>query len=67
LEHRLERQEPVDAKDLGVLALARPGRDARPLVTVAGIWAVVIGAMLVVLAFGLLHPPKDVDKALARG
>lgn len=34
------------------------------MVTVAGIWAVVIGAMRVVLAFELRHLPEDIDKAL---
>jgi uncharacterized membrane protein HdeD (DUF308 family) len=53
---------------LGVPALAAPGATLAALVTVAGIWAVVIGAMRVVLAFELRHLPKDIDKALeARG
>jgi uncharacterized membrane protein HdeD (DUF308 family) len=50
---------------LGVLALAAPGATLAALVTVAGIWAVVIGATRVVLAFELRHLPKDIDKALA--
>jgi hypothetical protein len=45
-----------------------PRRDLAALVPVAGIWAVVIGATRVVLAFELRHLPKDIDKALtARG
>jgi uncharacterized membrane protein HdeD (DUF308 family) len=36
---------------LGVLALANPGATLAALITVAGIWAVAIGVMRVVLAF----------------
>src|SRR6186997_738679 len=52
---------------LGVLALANPGATLAALITVGGIWAVVIGAMRIVLAFELRHLPDDVDKALAAG
>jgi uncharacterized membrane protein HdeD (DUF308 family) len=50
---------------LGVLALAAPGQTLAALITVGGIWAVVIGAMRVVFAFQLRHLPEDVDAALA--
>jgi uncharacterized membrane protein HdeD (DUF308 family) len=50
---------------LGVLALADPGATLAALITVGGIWAVVIGAMRVVLAFQIRHLPEDVDAALA--
>jgi uncharacterized membrane protein HdeD (DUF308 family) len=49
---------------LGVLALADPGATLAALITVGGIWAVVIGAMRVVLAFQIRHLPEDVDAAL---
>ncbi len=49
---------------LGVLALANPGETLAALITVGGIWAVVIGAMRIVLAFELRHLPDDVDAAL---
>jgi uncharacterized membrane protein HdeD (DUF308 family) len=49
---------------LGVLALADPGATLAALITVGGIWAVVIGAMRVVLAFQIRHLPDDVDAAL---
>ena len=52
---------------LGVLALADPGATLAALITVGGIWAVVIGAMRVVLAFEIRHLPDDVDKALKGG
>jgi uncharacterized membrane protein HdeD (DUF308 family) len=48
---------------LGVLALADPGATLAALVTVAGIWAVVIGVMRVVLAFEIKRLPADVDDA----
>jgi uncharacterized membrane protein HdeD (DUF308 family) len=58
----------VSEVTLGVLALADPGATLAALITVGGIWAVVIGAMRVVLAFQIRHLPKDVDAALgARG
>jgi uncharacterized membrane protein HdeD (DUF308 family) len=50
---------------LGVLALAAPGATLAALVTVAGIWAVVIGVMRVVLAFEVKRLPQDVDEAFA--
>jgi uncharacterized membrane protein HdeD (DUF308 family) len=50
---------------LGVLALANPGATLAALITVAGIWAVAVGAMRVVLAFELKRLPKDVDEAWA--
>ena len=49
---------------LGVLALADPGATLAALITVGGIWAVVIGALRVVLAFQIRHLPEDVDSAL---
>jgi uncharacterized membrane protein HdeD (DUF308 family) len=52
---------------LGVLALARPGETLAALVTVAGIWAVVIGTMRVVIAFELRHLPDDVEKTMKQG
>ena len=48
---------------LGVLALADPGATLAALVTVAGIWAVAIGVMRIVLAFEVKGLPKDVDRA----
>ena len=50
---------------LGVLALAAPGATLAALVTVAGIWAVVIGTMRIVLAFEVRRLPEDVDEATA--
>jgi hypothetical protein len=50
---------------LGVLALADPGATLAAIVTVAGIWAVAIGAMRIVLAFELKRLPSDVDEAFA--
>ena len=50
---------------LGVLALAAPGATLAALVTVAGIWAVVIGVMRVVLAFEVRRLPEDLDEAQA--
>jgi uncharacterized membrane protein HdeD (DUF308 family) len=49
---------------LGVLALAAPGAALAALITVAGIWAVAIGVMRIVIAFELKRP-KDVDEAFA--
>jgi uncharacterized membrane protein HdeD (DUF308 family) len=49
---------------LGVLALADPGATLAALITVGGIWAVVIGAMRVVLAFQIRRLPQDVDTML---
>jgi uncharacterized membrane protein HdeD (DUF308 family) len=48
---------------LGVLALANPGATLAALVTVAGIWAVAVGAMRIVLAFEVKRLPDDVDEA----
>src|SRR4051794_27247429 len=48
---------------LGVLALANPGATLAALVTVAGIWAVAIGVMRVVLAFEVKRLPSYVDEA----
>jgi uncharacterized membrane protein HdeD (DUF308 family) len=50
---------------LGVLALANPGATLAALITVAGIWAVSIGVMRVVLAFEVKRLPDFVDRALA--
>ena len=50
---------------LGVLALANPGATLAALITVAGIWAVAIGAMRIVLAFQVKRLPADVDEAFA--
>src|SRR3954447_9240600 len=48
---------------LGVLALANPGATLAALVTVGGIWAVVVGVMRIVLSFEVKRLPKDVDEA----
>jgi uncharacterized membrane protein HdeD (DUF308 family) len=50
---------------LGVLALADPGATLAALVTVAGIWAVAIGVMRVVLAFEVKRLPDELDAATA--
>jgi uncharacterized membrane protein HdeD (DUF308 family) len=50
---------------LGVLALANPGATLAALITVAGIWAVAVGVMRIVLAFEVKRLPEDVDKAWA--
>ena len=52
---------------LGVLALANPGATLAALITVAGIWAIAVGAMRVVLAFELRRLPDEVDEAWAAG
>ena len=49
---------------LGVLALVAPGATLAAIITVAGIWAVVIGAMRIAIAFELKRLPNDVDDAL---
>jgi uncharacterized membrane protein HdeD (DUF308 family) len=49
---------------LGVLALANPGATLAALVTVAGIWAIVIGVMRVLMAFQVKRLPGYVDEAL---
>lgn len=46
---------------LGVLALANPGATLAALV--AGIWAVVIGVMRIVVAFEVKRLPDEVDRA----
>ncbi len=50
---------------LGVLALANPGATLAAIITVGGIWAVVIGAMRIVYAFELRRLPEAVDRAFA--
>jgi uncharacterized membrane protein HdeD (DUF308 family) len=50
---------------LGVLALANPGATLAALITVAGIWAIVIGAMRIVLGFEVKRLPDYVDQAFA--
>jgi uncharacterized membrane protein HdeD (DUF308 family) len=50
---------------LGVLALAAPGATLAAIITVAGIWAVAIGVMRVVIAFQVKRLPEDVDAAFA--
>ena len=50
---------------LGVLALANPGATLAAIITVGGIWAVVVGAMRIVYAFELRRLPEDVDQAFA--
>jgi hypothetical protein len=48
---------------LGVLALANPGATLAALITVAGIWAVAIGVMRIVVSFQLKRLPDEVDQA----
>ena len=48
---------------LRLLALADPGATLAALITVAGIWAVAIGVMRIVLAFEIRNLPRDVDNA----
>jgi uncharacterized membrane protein HdeD (DUF308 family) len=48
---------------LGVLALANPGGTLAALITVAGIWAVAVGVMRIVLAFEIRRLPDEVDEA----
>jgi uncharacterized membrane protein HdeD (DUF308 family) len=50
---------------LGVLALANPGATLAAIITVGGIWAVVVGAMRIVYAFELRRLREDVDQAFA--
>ena len=50
---------------LGVLALANPGSTLAAIITVGGIWAVVIGATRIVYAFELRRLPEAVDQAFA--
>jgi uncharacterized membrane protein HdeD (DUF308 family) len=48
---------------LGVLALADPGATLAALVTVAGIWAVAVGVMRIILAFDVKQLPAAVEAA----
>ncbi len=48
---------------LGVLALADPGATLAAIITVAGIWAVAVGVMRVVLSFEVKQLPRTVDEA----
>jgi uncharacterized membrane protein HdeD (DUF308 family) len=48
---------------LGVLALANPGATLAALITVAGIWAVAVGVMRVVLAVEVKRLPTYLDQA----
>jgi uncharacterized membrane protein HdeD (DUF308 family) len=50
---------------LGVLALANPGATLAALITVAGIWAIAVGAMRIVLAFEVKRLPSYVDEAFS--
>ncbi len=50
---------------LGVLALANPGATLAAIITVGGIWAVVIGVTRIVYAFELRRLPEAVDRAFA--
>jgi uncharacterized membrane protein HdeD (DUF308 family) len=50
---------------LGVLALANPGATLAALVTVAGIWAVAVGVVRIVLAFQVKRLPEIVDDTVA--
>jgi uncharacterized membrane protein HdeD (DUF308 family) len=47
---------------LGVLALADPGATLAALITVAGIWAVAVGVMRIILAFQVKRLPDSVDR-----
>ena len=47
----------------GVLALANPGATLAALMTVAGIWAIAVGVMRVVLAFEVKRLPGYVEQA----
>jgi uncharacterized membrane protein HdeD (DUF308 family) len=49
---------------LGVLALADPGATLAALITVAGIWAVIVGVMNVVMAFQVKRLPEHVDEEI---
>ena len=50
---------------LGALALANPGATLAAVITVAGIWAIAVGVMQVVLAFEVKRLPDEVDRAFA--
>ena len=43
---------------LGVLALANPGATLAAIITVAGIWAVAVGVMRVIMSFEVKNLPK---------
>ena len=51
---------------LGVLALADPGATLAAIITVAGIWAVAIGVMRIVLAFELKRLPDGRRRGVRR-
>ena len=53
----------LTAIPLGVLALADPGGTLAAIITAAGIWAVAVGVMRVVLSFEIKRGPHEVDKA----
>jgi uncharacterized membrane protein HdeD (DUF308 family) len=48
---------------LGVLALANPGATLAAIITVAGIWAIAVGAARIVLAFEIRKLPDKIDRA----
>ena len=50
---------------LGVLALADPGATLAALITVAGIWAVAVGVMRIVLAFQVKRLPRALEETFA--
>jgi uncharacterized membrane protein HdeD (DUF308 family) len=50
---------------LGVLALANPGATLAAIITVAGIWAVAVGVMRVVMSFEVKNLPKTMDRAFS--
>src|SRR3954454_9326035 len=50
---------------LGVLALANPGATLAALITVAGIWAVAIGVMRIIVSFQVKRLPDELDQAWA--
>jgi uncharacterized membrane protein HdeD (DUF308 family) len=50
---------------LGVLALADPGSTLAAIITVGGIWAVVVGVMRVILSFEVKNLPKTIDRAFS--
>jgi uncharacterized membrane protein HdeD (DUF308 family) len=50
---------------LGVLALANPGATLAAIITVAGIWALAVGVMRIVLSLELKRLPEMLDEAWA--
>jgi uncharacterized membrane protein HdeD (DUF308 family) len=50
---------------LGVLALANPGATLAALITVAGIWAIAVGVMRIVLGFEVKRLPSYVEEAFS--